>query len=93
MYFLSPPLLKLKPVEKWKEVVIINSLPHTQKDQSSPLDKQTERERKCVCVCVTVCMNTHTYMVTTGFSLFKLFALRLEHSDPGKMTQLISGKE
>lgn len=32
-------------------------------------------------------------MVTTGFSLLKLFALRLEHSDPGKMTQLISGKK
>lgn len=37
--------------------------------------------------------HAHIYMVTTGFSLLKLFALGLEHSDPGKMTQLISGKK
>lgn len=61
VYFLSPPLLKLKPVAKWKEVVIINSLPHTQKNQSSPLDKQTERERKCVCVCACLYEHTHIY--------------------------------
>lgn len=54
VYFLSPPLLKLKPVAKWKEVVIINSLPHTQKNQSSPLDTDREREEVCMCVCLCV---------------------------------------
>lgn len=94
MNFLSPALLKLKAEVERKEMVIINSLPppHSRINHILWIRRHIrDREKKSLCVYTHA--HTYIYMVTTGFSLLKLFALRLEHSDPGKMMQLISGKK